>query len=344
MANQNPYQSILKSQSRGRSSRGESRFGNVDRSRLEPLENILSTAAEGALGKRQMELSKQKEAIENVYIDKGLGALNRVLGSPRGLQSGEVNKALDDATIYLLRHPGSRARQTASDIQKLRRQDKTDTSLTLEEAYLRGQIPFAEYEKIKKAGKTEPKDKVGFKWKQRVDKSGKSVTEKVGSKTHLVEEETDLQGNPTGATRLKGVSEARSSVVGFTSGGKGSMKIPMISGTGIVQNTTISGTPEDLEKQIRLQAQSIDQFVRKMGQTGGVKIPFTDVRIGADEAKEVWQDWIDEKIEVDKLPEFMQHYARAIDELDVKLRGLSDSADIQKEDEDNYGWQFENEE
>src|SRR3990167_989597 len=342
MPQQDPYEDLQDDDYRRlRQSRTQSRFGNVDRSQLEGSQNILNTAVTGMVMGRQREIERAREGIEQGYISQNLDRLNSALKG--GLDDVSVNKTLDETTLQLLRHGGTKSRQTASDIKKLRRTPKMDTSLTPEEAFLRGQIKFDTYQKMKQAGKTQPAKTGG--WGQKYV-NGKPATEKIGTKVHLVEEQTDPEGQRTGRQRLKGVTEARSSLLGFSSGGKGSLDLPFFSATeGKLQYRKVSGTPDDIKKQIKLSAKSIDETVRRFSQSKG-KGFLPNVTEGRGfGAEKSWEDFLtDESVKIDDLPKEIRAYAAAYEELLTKLEELSgEPQSAPPKDESQYNWQFEEE-
>lgn len=323
---------------RVRKPQGQSSFGNKDLSGLAPMEEILGTVTKGIIAKRQAEIAQEREALEKNYIDQSMSRLNNVLRGPRGLAASEVNKALDQETVQLLRHGGTKSRQTASDIQKLRKQEKMDTSLTADEAYIRGHITFDQYEAMKKAGKATGKP--SFRWRQKTV-NGKPATEKVGTKVHLIEEEVDIEGKPTGGTRLKGVTEARSSLIGWGSGGKSSFDIPIgvdaTTGKPIVRQ--IEGTKEDVIKQIRTSAKGIDATVRKFAKSEGSK-GFLGFGV-----KDSWDKFItDDTTKLEDLPENIRPYAIVYEELLTKLSELEGNTDQPVNKGAGYSWEFVEEE
>lgn len=320
--------------------RERSRFGNVDTSGPEEVQGTLDIALKAMVLRRHREIARRSAELERNYVSEKLGGLeqtfrsgrrNQLTGAVEPFSGRDVNAALDITTIDLLKYGGERARRTASDIQKLRKQEKTDLSTTPEEAYLRGQIDFNKYRAIKQAGKTE--DKESYRWRQQT-KNGKPATSKIGTKTHLVEEEIDMGGKPTGSTRLKGVAESRSSLFGFSSGGKGSLDIPFVNATtGLIQYRKATGTAQDILAQIKMNAKAIDETVRKLSEAEG-KTGFLGIG-----SRKAWQSFLDDDaVNIDDLPESLQPYAAALEELNSRKADLQGEDRGDNEKETIEGW------
>lgn len=337
----NPYYDILGEQRRGLRRRGQSRFGEIDQKPLDDISDALSTAITGITAKRDAELKRRSEAFESAYIDRRLKRLSGVLSGPSALNDQEVNTVLDDVTIDMLRHGGTRSRQVASDIQRLRRKENVDNSLSPEEAYMRGKISYQELVKIKKAGKDEKATTV-------------NIDRVVGEDGYYYDV---VENKQTGQTeyrksnvKARPLSQGGKDVNFFGQGGSGKRKvnIPFINATkgakgSLVQieRKTMDLTHDELVDTIETEMERLDSEAQQFhGATG------KDSTMGIDWLAKDYKTWDDFKkgeARVDELDPSIQNYAIAWNELRTQQKklGKNGKGTKQRGSSGDYDWEFE---
>lgn len=319
MPNQEPY-----GQPRRRSS-AESRFGSVDTTAIDQGEQLFDEVLTGMATVNRMSMRRRARNVEQRFIDRSISSLEDALKSPQGQDPAYLNQLIDKTQLKLSKFGGEESRKVGADIQRLRKTPKVDTNLTADEAYLRHQIDYDTYKKMKQAGKNQGSRLLRSE-KVTIDGTTKMLdyygyTDEDGREVITEKKYSDFTKGSGGAVNFFGQG----------GGGKRKVNIPFVNATGgakgntvRIERKTMDLTHDELVNTIDTELERVDSEAQQFqpakggGEYTAEKKSFLGIDALASDVManyKSWENFKQGKARVDELDPAIQNYAIAWNEL-----------------------------